>query len=73
MANKMTPTQLASKLWDSANELRKNFDSKKYKDIILSLIFYKFLSQTIIDWFWENEGITYEEIKEFDNSPDENI
>ncbi|MBU4692364.1 type I restriction-modification system subunit M N-terminal domain-containing protein, partial [Mycoplasma zalophi] len=73
MAHKMTPTQLASKLWDSANELRKNFDSKKYKDIILSLIFYKFLSQTIIDWFWENEGITYEEIKEFDNSPDENI
>ncbi|WP_171112604.1 type I restriction-modification system subunit M N-terminal domain-containing protein [Mycoplasma miroungirhinis] len=44
MTKKISPMKLAAQLWDSANNLRKNFESKEYKDIILSLIFYKFLS-----------------------------
>lgn len=35
---------LANKIWASANKMRSKIDANEYKDYILGLIFYKFLS-----------------------------
>jgi type I restriction enzyme M protein len=40
----MNKQQLASKIWESANNLRGKMEAGEYKDYILGLIFYKFLS-----------------------------
>ena len=41
----MNKQLLAQKLWDSANELRGKMDASEYKNYILGLLFYKFLSE----------------------------
>ena len=40
----MTKQELATEIWNIANELRSKVKANEYKDYILSLIFYKFLS-----------------------------
>ncbi|MCR8996513.1 type I restriction-modification system subunit M [Brevibacillus laterosporus] len=40
----MNKQQLASKIWESANNLRGKMEAGEYKDYILGFIFYKFLS-----------------------------
>ncbi len=40
----MNKQQLASRIWASANKMRSKIDANEYKDYILGLIFYKFLS-----------------------------
>ena len=35
-----------SKLWDSANLLRKNLDAAEYKHIVLGLVFLKYISDS---------------------------
>ena len=40
----MNKQQLASRIWASANKLRSKIEAHEYKDFILGLIFYKFLS-----------------------------
>lgn len=40
----MNKQQLANKIWASANKMRSKIDANEYKDYILGLIFYKFLS-----------------------------
>lgn len=40
----MNKEQLASKIWESANKLRSKIEAHEYKDYILGLIFYKFLT-----------------------------
>lgn len=37
---------LATKLWSIANDLRNNMDSSKFKDYILGVIFYRYLSES---------------------------
>lgn len=56
--------ELSSKLWAIANELRGNMDSSKFKNYILGIIFYRYLSERTELYMKEllkNDGITYEE------------
>lgn len=40
-------SELASKLWACANDLRGNMDASEFKNYILGLIFYRYLSQKV--------------------------
>ena len=40
----MNKQQLASRIWNAANKMRAKIDANEYKDYILELIFYKYLS-----------------------------
>ena len=46
----MNKQQLANKIWASANKMRSKIDANEYKDYILGLIFYKFLSDSTSQW-----------------------
>ena len=39
----MNKQELATKIWATANELRKNIKASEYKDYILGFMFYKYL------------------------------
>lgn len=57
-------SELSSKLWKMANDLRGNMDANEFKNYILGLIFYRFLSQKVENYFEEqlkDDGITYAE------------
>jgi type I restriction enzyme M protein len=41
----MNKQQLAAKIWASANQMRSKIEANEYKDYILGLIFYKYLSE----------------------------
>ncbi len=45
----MNKQQLASKIWESANNMRSKIEANEYKDYILGFIFYKFLSNKEIN------------------------
>ncbi len=50
VANKKDKTDngnFAEALWDAANKLRGSVESSEYKHIVLSLIFLKFISDTL--------------------------
>lgn len=47
--------QLASKIWESANRMRSKIEANEYKDYILGVIFYKYLSDKEERWLLENE------------------
>ena len=49
----MNKQQLANRIWASANNMRNKIDANEYKDYILGLIFYKFLSDTEVKYFME--------------------
>ena len=57
----MNKQQLANRIWASANSMRNKIDANEYKDYILGLIFYKFLSDTEIKYFkevgWDEETL----------------
>ena len=56
--------EVDSKLWAMANELRGNMEASEFKNYILGLIFYKFLSDKITDTInkeLEDDGITFED------------
>lgn len=58
----MNKQQLANRIWASANNMRNKIDANEYKDYILGLIFYKFLSDTEVKYFtercdWEEEDL----------------
>nr|WP_240482215.1 type I restriction-modification system subunit M N-terminal domain-containing protein [Fictibacillus enclensis] len=40
----ITSEEIKRRLWDGANELRGSMDASRYKDYMLGLMFYKFLS-----------------------------
>ncbi|QZX48906.1 type I restriction-modification system subunit M [Mycoplasma sp. E35C] len=61
----MTKQELASKIWDFCNTTRMMFDSHNYKDVLLGLIFYKFLSDDL-EREYERRELSKEEIKELD-------
>ena len=46
----MNKQQLAHKIWASANKMRSKIDPNEYKDYILGLIFYKFLSDNEVSY-----------------------
>lgn len=41
----MNKQQLASTIWESANQMRSKIEANEYKDFILGFIFYKYLSE----------------------------
>lgn len=58
----MNKQQLANRIWASANNMRNKIDASEYKDYILGLIFYKFLSDTEVKYFtevcdWEDDEL----------------
>lgn len=58
---------LATKLWSIANDLRNNMDSSKFKDYILGVIFYRYLSErteSYINSILKDDGLTYQEALE---------
>lgn len=52
----MNKQQLASKIWQSANNMRSKIDANDYKDYILGFIFYKFLSDKEEELYIKENG-----------------
>ncbi|QOL25457.1 type I restriction-modification system subunit M [Thalassotalea sp. LPB0316] len=57
----MNKQQLAAKIWESANQMRSKIEANEYKDYILGFIFYKYLSDQLVQ-FVTKEGMTPEDI-----------
>lgn len=57
----MNKQQLASTIWESANQMRSKIEANDYKDFILGFIFYKYLSEKEMALF-KSEGFSDEEI-----------
>lgn len=57
----MNKQQLANKIWASANKMRSKIDANEYKDYIMGLIFYKFLSDNEVNYI----------LKDMKGAPDE--
>lgn len=57
----MNKQQLAAKIWASANQMRSKIEAYEYKDYILGLIFYKYLSEKLTQFAykedWEEEDL----------------
>lgn len=60
----ITTDEIKRRLWDGANELRGSMDAGRYKDYMLGLMFYKFLSDKTINQFKILNGITQATEKE---------
>lgn len=61
----MNKHQLASTIWESANQMRSKIEANEYKDFILGFIFYKYLSERELELF-RKEKLSDEEIKKVD-------
>ena len=58
----MNKQQLANKIWASANKMRSKIEANEYKDYILGLIFYKFLSDNEAEYILKDmKGASEEE------------
>ncbi|AYU54224.1 type I restriction-modification system subunit M [Staphylococcus debuckii] len=56
--------ELQKKLWDIANDLRGNMDASEFRNYILGLIFYRFLSEKTeeqVEFLLREDNLTYEE------------
>lgn len=58
----MNKQQLASTIWQSANQMRSKIEANEYKDYILGFMFYKYLSDREIS-FLKGEKYSDEDIK----------
>ncbi len=58
----MNKHQLASTIWESANQMRSKIEANEYKDFILGFIFYKYLSERELELF-RKEKLSEDEIK----------
>ncbi|OER26306.1 type I restriction-modification system subunit M [Listeria monocytogenes] len=47
----ITSEEIKRRLWDGANELRGSMDASRYKDYMLGLMFYKFLSDKTLETY----------------------
>ena len=63
----MNKQQLASTIWESANQMRSKIEANEYKDFILGFIFYKYLSDKEVQFF-EGIGMTEDKIKSLKES-----
>jgi type I restriction enzyme M protein len=54
--------QLAAKIWESANQMRSKIEANEYKDYILGFIFYKYLSDQLVQ-FAKKEGMSDADIQ----------
>lgn len=70
----MNKQQLANRIWASANKMRSKIDPSEYKDYILGLVFYKFLSDTELKYFIKDCGWKEDELVELvENYDDPNM
>ena len=53
----ITSEEIKRRLWNGANELRGSMDASRYKDYMLGLMFYKFLSDKTLETFRETAGL----------------
>lgn len=53
----ITTEEIKRRLWDGANELRGSMDASRYKDYMLGLMFYKFLSDKTLETFKKINGM----------------
>ncbi|WP_339162482.1 type I restriction-modification system subunit M [Siminovitchia sp. FSL W7-1587] len=60
----ITSDEIKKRLWDGANELRGSMDASRYKDYMLGLMFYKFLSDKTLDTFKKTSGMKQNDEKE---------
>lgn len=56
----ITTEEIKRRLWDGANELRGSMDASRYKDYMLGLMFYKFLSDKTLATYKSISGSTAE-------------
>lgn len=65
--NNANAKQLEQSLWDAANVLRGKMDASEYKNYLLGLIFYRFLSEETLDTFgkWSEEEDVKESFKKY--------
>lgn len=63
----MNKQQLASTIWESANQMRSKIEANEYKDFILGFIFYKYLSEKEVAMM-KAEGFTDEKMKLVDEN-----
>ncbi|KRB55487.1 type I restriction-modification system subunit M [Flavobacterium sp. Root186] len=68
----MNKQQLAAKIWESANQMRSKIEANEYKDYILGFIFYKYLSETELQ-FLKKEDYTSADIKELKEEDIESV
>ncbi len=54
----ITSDEIKKRLWDGANNLRGSMDASRYKDYMLGLMFYKFLSDQTLNTFKTTSGLT---------------
>lgn len=54
----ITSEEIKRRLWNGANELRGSMDASRYKDYMLGLMFYKFLSDKTLATFRTTAGST---------------
>ncbi|HLR61967.1 MAG TPA: type I restriction-modification system subunit M N-terminal domain-containing protein, partial [Lentibacillus sp.] len=52
----ITSEEIKRRLWDGANNLRGSMDASRYKDYMLGLMFYKFLSDKTLETFENTSG-----------------
>ena len=59
--------ELQKQLWSIANSLRGNMDANDFKNYILGLIFYKYLSENLVNYvnkvYLKSDNMTYEKKK----------
>lgn len=53
----MTSEEIKRRLWEGANDLRGSMDASKYKDYMLGLMFYKFLSDKTLETVENNVDV----------------
>ncbi|MCD5410314.1 MAG: type I restriction-modification system subunit M [Clostridiales bacterium] len=53
----ITSEAIKRRLWEGANELRGSMDASRYKDYMLGLMFYKFLSDKTLETFRITAGV----------------
>ena len=68
----MNKQQLAAKIWESANQMRSKIEANEYKDYILGFIFYKYLSDQLVQ-FVTKQGMTPEDIKALNEGDAETV
>ena len=66
----MNKQQLAALIWDTCNDLRGSISAVEYKDIILGLIFYRFVSENEVAYLL-NQDWTAEVMKDELNEEDQ--
>ena len=67
----ITSDEIKRRLWDGANELRGSMDASRYKDYMLGLMFYKFLSDKTLETFKLSLGVgnlSEKELRKLHNS-----